>query len=468
MWVAARLPPGPECDPLRGRAPEAERPSGARGAGVDTLPGVETVAATGDEGRESRVAPRAHLQDARDALDPAGGTLAAWRDLAVGAGNAFLTPEWFAAWSRYDDSAAEARVVVVRDPDAAGEVIGVLPLSVRGSGAFPRRFARPGAIPRRFARPVAIPRRFARPAEIRIAGDHLADHVGMLAAPGRDVDAARAAGAAVAAAYPGGHLRLIRIDRDAPWLDAFLSAWPARMARSPLRHDVLPHLPLTTTWDEFLAGRSRNFRNQVGRKERNLTGRHGATFRRVDDPAAVPEEMARFFALHEGRWGGPDGAEARSSLLDPAVQRFHTDFAAAALEQGWLRLWFLTADGRDVAAIHGWTIGGRACYFNAGWDPAWSEASVGLVLLAHVVREAFAEGAHDYDFLLGVESYKYRFATEERHVDHLLVARPLSRTHLTHRVDQGVRRAGRLLPAERKAQLTAGLAPVARRLGRGG
>lgn len=362
------------------------------------------------------------------ALDPGGDIVGAWRALAVAAGNAFLSPEWFAAWSRHYGDGADVRVVVVRG--ATEEILGILPVAVEGR-------------------------------EIRVAGADLCDHVELLARPENRLVAARSAAVALAAAYPDAHLRLTRVDRDAPWVGALASAWPVRLARARTREDVLPHLPLTGSWEEFLAGRSRNFRNQVGRKERNLVRQHGAVFRPTDDPARLPAEMKRFFALHEERWSEDD---APSSLRSPAVQRFHVDFAAAALEQGWLRLWFLEAEGQEVATIYGWTVGHRACYFNAGWDPRWSADSVGLVLLAHAVRSAIEEGAGDYDFLLGDEQYKYRFATEERAVESLQLARPLSRAQVGLRVTQGRRRVTQMIPPERRAQLKARLAPMASRV----
>ena len=258
--------------------------------------------------------------------------------------------------------------------------------------------------------------------------------------------------------YPRAHLRLLRIDRDAPWVDALASGWSPRLNGAQLREDVLPQLALPATWDEFLAGRSRNFRNQVGRKERNLVRKHGAVFRRTEDPHSLPADMKTFFALHEGRWADDD---ITSSLLEPRTQLFHGDFAAAALEQGWLRLWFLEADGQEVATIYGWTVGDRACYFNAGWDPRWSGESVGLVLLAHAVRSAIEEGAAVYDFLLGDEQYKYRFASDERPVESVQLARPLSPARMSLRIAQGRRRVTRLVPPEQRARIKSRLGPAA-------
>ena len=73
----------------------------------------------------------------------------------------------------------------------------------------------------------------------------------------------------------------------------------------------------------------------------------------------------------------------------------------------------------------------------AGFEPAWSRYSVGFLLLAETVREAIAEGAVEYDLLVGDEAFKARFATGERLGSTVLLAPPISRI-----APHGKRRAG--------------------------
>ena len=53
-----------------------------------------------------------------------------------------------------------------------------------------------------------------------------------------------------------------------------------------------------------------------------------------------------------------------------------------------------------------------------------------LLLLAETVREAIAEGATEYDLLLGGEAFKLRFATGKRLGRSVLLAPPISRKRL--------------------------------------
>jgi CelD/BcsL family acetyltransferase involved in cellulose biosynthesis len=140
------------------------------------------------------------------------------------------------------------------------------------------------------------------------------------------------------------------------------------------------------------------------------------------------------FALHGARWG-------RASEFSGPAQQFHRDFAAQALERGWLRLWLLELDGAPAAAWYGFRFGGAESYYQAGWDPAWARGSVAAVLLVHSIREASRDGVEEYRFLQGDEGYKYRMAEEDPGLVTLVRTRgPLARAALA--LGKGARRVG--------------------------
>src|SRR4051812_47803822 len=170
-------------------------------------------------------------------------------------------------------------------------------------------------------------------------------------------------------------------------------------------------------FEGFLAGRSRNFRSQVRRKEKKLLER-GLTYRLSDDPERLEADMRTLAELHEARWG----AEGSGALRGPRAA-FHLDFARAALERGWLRLWLAEVDGRAVAAWYGFRFAESEWYYQSGRDPDWDEDSVGLVLLAHTIREAFDDGLRTYRLLRGGESYKDRFATSDPGLETVVAGR---------------------------------------------
>jgi CelD/BcsL family acetyltransferase involved in cellulose biosynthesis len=92
----------------------------------------------------------------------------------------------------------------------------------------------------------------------------------------------------------------------------------------------------------------------------------------------------------------------------------------------------------------------ESCY-QAGRDPAL--AGAGLVLHAHAIRAAQADGLREYRFLRGGEAYKLRFADADRGVRTFACARGARGTALVH----ALARAG-ALPRPLRRRVPAALA----------
>lgn len=301
----------------------------------------------------------------------------AWRRLAEDRDNPFLTPEWFAAWIEANPG-EEPFAIAWR---VGGELRGVLPL-VRAGRA------------------------------LRFAGARRGDWF----TPACRVEDEEAMGFAVAALLKGlgggWELRFDRIDRESAWPRALWEAGGSGVGPTkPRRTDVLPYVAFEEGgYEAYLAGRSRNFRSQLGRRRRKLEREHELSFRMTGDASELEADLDTFFALHDERWDDRGG----SSSDDETVRAFQRRFAAAALERGWLRLWLAEADGAPRAAWYGWRVGDRYCYSLSGLSKEYEPFALGTVLLAHTIEQAAAEGAPIYDLMWGEEGYKERFETGRR------------------------------------------------------
>jgi len=191
--------------------------------------------------------------------------------------------------------------------------------------------------------------------------------------------------------------------------DRLPDEWAGRLGGTELRRDSSPVIDIAgLDWDGYLASRSSNFRSQVRRKERKLVSESGLTYRLSESRESVDRDMETLFSLHAARWG-----EGSSGALTGMHAGFHREFAQVARERGWLRLWVAEAGERPIAAWYGFRFGGAEWYYQFGRDPEWERSSIGLVLLAHTLREAIADGQREYKLLRGGESYKERFATSK-------------------------------------------------------
>jgi CelD/BcsL family acetyltransferase involved in cellulose biosynthesis len=213
----------------------------------------------------------------------------------------------------------------------------------------------------------------------------------------------------------GWMLRRAMIERRLPW-DILLAermpveeGWSSSVGGLLMRRESSPVIALAgMDWNGYRRTRSRNFRDQIGRRERRLQREHALHYRLSTDPDRLDADLGVLFDLHRARWG------ARSNAYEGTRERFHREWAAAAQRAGWLRLWLLELDGRPVAAWQGLRFAETEFYYQAGRDPAFEAKSVGSVLLAHTIRAAAEDGVREYRLLRGGEPYKARFASGDR------------------------------------------------------
>jgi CelD/BcsL family acetyltransferase involved in cellulose biosynthesis len=303
-----------------------------------------------------------------------------WNELAArSSGNVFATWEWNSIWWRHFGEGRRLLATACRAAD--GSLIAVLPLYLWS------------------ARPLRV---------VRFLGHGAGNELGPISSPGARTAAARALRSTLA---------MLRCDvffgEELPADDG----WPALLGAKVHRRIGDPMIRLDAkSWDDFLASRSSNLRQQVRRRERNLARDHELRYRLAEDPDRLDQDLDVLFRLHRARWG------ARKSSF-AAAEAFHREFAARAFERGWLRLWFLELDGRPVAAWHGFRFGGIESYYQAGRDPGWTDTPVGFVLLAHSIREALADGMQCYRLGRGATAYKSRFASEDPGLETVVLPR---------------------------------------------
>lgn len=296
-----------------------------------------------------------------------------WDELAQLSENIFATREWLETWWRHFGRGRERFSLVERD--ASGEISAIVPLCqdhIHGIRV------------------------------IRFPGYGASDELGPICAPEHAPSAALALGAAMKRGTFDWDMFLG--ERLPGWCD-----WQGSFRGSKLHSEASPNIDLDgLAWDDYLADRSSNFRSQVRRKERILIREHRLSYRLSDDPHRLEADMATLLRLHAARWGS-----SRSDAFDSTRQAFHQEFAAIALERGWLRLWLAEAGGTAVAAWYGFRFGRTDFFYQFGRDPAWDRYSIGFVLLAHTVRDSTESGAKTYRLLRGAEAYKARFATSD-------------------------------------------------------
>ncbi|MGO9821112.1 MAG: GNAT family N-acetyltransferase [Solirubrobacteraceae bacterium] len=322
---------------------------------------------------EPQIVRLARMEDARGA----------WTVLAERTSNIFSTWEWANVWWRHFGGGKTLDLALVRD---GGQTTAVLPINVQR-------------------------RRGIRVA--RFLGHGVADQLGPVCDPSQ-IPAAAAGLTAILSDASVLLAERMPADHD----------WARELHGKLITKEFAPVIDLAGEgdWDSYLRARSANFRQQARRRARKLQRALGVRFRLADDPGRLEADFDALVALHTARWG------TRSAFGEGARTAFHREFAAHALERGWLRLWLAEADGAPVAAWYGFRFAGVESYYQSGRDPDWDRCAVGAGILEHSIREAFADGMREYRLLRGDEQYKRRYLSREESICTVAAARtPLGR-----------------------------------------
>ena len=158
-------------------------------------------------------------------------------------------------------------------------------------------------------------------------------------------------------------------------------------------------------WERYLAGLDKKERHEIRRKLRRVERElPDCRFYAVSGPEGVCEAMDTFIALHRL------SSKAKDAFMTDEMVAFFRALASTAASEGWLKLFFLEAEGRPVASYFCFDYRGEILVYNSGYDPqAYPQLSFGWVLMAKIIQYAIAEGRSRVDFLQGDEDYKHRF-----------------------------------------------------------
>ncbi len=335
---------------------------------------------------------------------------AEWRALAEERSNGFITPEWFRSWWESQGQRSSSPLIsVARRP--GGSVAGVMPLVLDES---------------------------SRPRAIRFAGANIGDRFHPAASREEEATVAAATMRALEVAGLDQQMVLLECaDSQSQWWRLMKRGSSIRRAIVEQQQTMVPFINLAgSDWETYLAHRSRNFRKQVRRAERALIRDYSMKVRSATTKT-LEADLAELFRLHDLRRNLLGG-----SSLDAAARCSLRAFAEAAHRRGWLRLSVMEADSMPVSALLAWRIGTSYVSYQGGFDPAWGRQSVGVAIEAVNIRNAIAEGAGEYDFLLGTEHWKRRFTPDARPTQTAVLVRARRPTRVLVAAEARARRAG--------------------------
>jgi CelD/BcsL family acetyltransferase involved in cellulose biosynthesis len=170
---------------------------------------------------------------------------------------------------------------------------------------------------------------------------------------------------------------------------------------------------------------SEKLRKKSLRRHENGMKRAGRLESRTSAEASVIlPRLDAFFQQHVLRWSDTG---TPSLFTDEANRDFYRRLVVNFDAAGVVRFTELLLDDVLVAAHLGFLFDGVFTWYKPSFDIALARMSPGEVLLKRVLERAQEEGAHEFDFTIGDEPYKYRFATDVRTVaDYYITRNPAS------------------------------------------
>ena len=199
---------------------------------------------------------------------------------------------------------------------------------------------------------------------------------------------------------------------------------------------VTPRIGVEAPWMCMSAAPEKLKKKSLVRHERGLAKRgrlESTTWRHAHE---VTPRLEEFFALHVKRW---HGTNSPSLFLQEKNQAFYRRATEQLARLGALRYTELRLDQHLVAAHYGFSWLGTFTWYKPCFDPDLAKLSPGEVLIKRLIEEAQREHAAVFDFTIGNEAFKHRFATHVPVVLHAHVTRSRIESQL-RRVRSTVRR----------------------------
>ena len=173
-----------------------------------------------------------------------------------------------------------------------------------------------------------------------------------------------------------------------------------------------PQIELPTHFEDYLAGLSANSRQKLRRLLRQLDEEPALTIHK-----SRPETYTRDVTILSQLWYQKHVHQKGQKRATRLAELFK-EVVMLGLAQGMVYLAILWKNGQPVAAQANYVdrVKRHVLFHVSGRDERVRDLSVGLMLQAHCIRWAIANGMQRFDFTIGNEPYKHSLGGIDRHI----------------------------------------------------
>lgn len=302
--------------------------------------------------------------------------------------NVQLTHEWLSSWWEVFGDNKRLSLITVTD---GGKIIGIAPLTITkviGKAGFELR-------------------------KLTFVGDGLTDYHDLLIANERREEALQILIKFIVNGkenWDAIHFRNVR--GDSPNLPILRDASGDTSLTFVERINLqCSYISIDCNWMNYYSALGKNIRSDIRRRLNHLAKIGKAEFIRLHEVDDVTDTLGIIKSIHvkcrrakgEISWYTD---EKRFRFVSLILKRFG--------DRKWLDIVFLKLNDRVIAYYLGFVYDNIVYFWNTGFDPEFSKVSPGKLLLHYWIKDSFAEGYREFDFMVGEDPYKFQWTSHMR------------------------------------------------------
>lgn len=192
-----------------------------------------------------------------------------------------------------------------------------------------------------------------------------------------------------------------------------------------------PYIPINQPWEAYLKTLSKKHLSNLRGRSKGLHRVGDVQQEVVTGGEHLDRTLNEAFLLEAAAWKGQAGT---AILSRPDRQSFYRRLMTRAAERGWMRLHFLTLNGKRIAVQLALLLNHKLFILKSGYDPHYAQFAPSLVLCEMMLRDAWKQNLTEVDFLGDAERWKLDWAGHTRPHSWLFVFPNRRRTRLLHRL----------------------------------
>ena len=160
-------------------------------------------------------------------------------------------------------------------------------------------------------------------------------------------------------------------------------------------------------FDEYLAGLSKNTRNQFGKKLRRLNRNGPVTLECVGDTSGYLEHFEELRRIYDARW-----SDDHRPPPDNDYYECRNEAVTACFDKGKMMLFLMKQNSHVLAFRLGFMH--RNCFYDwkVSHDPQADPYSPGVLTIGMAIEELIARAYEGFDFMAGDYRYKRSWCTD--------------------------------------------------------